>query len=201
MPARPALLDAESVREVQTLLKERGYDIGPLDGITGPLTRKAIHDYQWARSLPGPERPPLPRCWRDSVRKEPIIPSMPTLVLIAVVAAALYGLSKIFFPSSGRAAAAAAVAETDAKGDAMVASWRHDYVGKVYEGDRGRGVPERIVIADVGLGQARPDYRRRLQSADGRRQAGLRPSVPLLHQQLRAVRHVVRGAAVTACRL
>jgi hypothetical protein len=81
---------------------------------------------------------------------------MPTLVLIAVVAAALYGLSKIFFPSSGRAAAAAAVAETNAKGDAMVASWRHDYVGKVYEGDRGRGVPERIVIADVGLGQAGP---------------------------------------------
>lgn len=57
VPARPALLDAESVREVQTLLKERGYDIGPLDGITGPLTRKAIHDYQWARSLPGPDEP------------------------------------------------------------------------------------------------------------------------------------------------
>ena len=155
MPARPALLDPRAFAKCR-LLKERGYDIGPLDGITGPLTRKAIHDYQWARSLPGPEGTPLPRCWRDYVRKEPIIPSMPTLVLIAVVAAALYGLSKIFFPSSGRAAAAAAVAETDAKGDAMVASWRHDYVGKVYEGDRGRGVPERIVIADVGLGQAGP---------------------------------------------
>jgi peptidoglycan hydrolase-like protein with peptidoglycan-binding domain len=50
-------MDAASIREIQTLLKELGYLPGPIDGITGPLTRKAIHDYHWAKGLGGSDEP------------------------------------------------------------------------------------------------------------------------------------------------
>jgi peptidoglycan hydrolase-like protein with peptidoglycan-binding domain len=55
--AQPALTDAASVREVQTRLKDLGYDPGPIDGMDGPLTRKAIHNYQIARGLAGTDKP------------------------------------------------------------------------------------------------------------------------------------------------
>jgi hypothetical protein len=86
---------------------------------------------------------------------------MSTIVLIAILSAAIYGLSNIVFPSpnlpvAGNAEAELQANDLKAKADAMVAKWRHDYVGKVYEGDSGRGSPERIVIADVELGPDGP---------------------------------------------
>lgn len=43
-----------------------------------------------------------------------------------------------------------------ARADAMVAGWRRQYVGNVYEGDAGGGATERIVITDVRLGHEGP---------------------------------------------
>jgi hypothetical protein len=88
---------------------------------------------------------------------------MSTIVLIAILSAAIYGLSKIVFPSpdipaTGNAEAEPPPNDLKAKADAMIAKWRHDYVGKVYEGDAGHGSPERIVIADVELGSDGPVF-------------------------------------------
>jgi hypothetical protein len=88
---------------------------------------------------------------------------MSTIVLIAIVSAAIYALSKIVFPSPNLPAAVNDEAEPQAsdlkvKADAMVANWRHGYVGKVYEGDAGRGSRERIVIADIELGSDGPVF-------------------------------------------
>jgi len=52
-----ALTDAASIRELQTLLKESGHDPGPIDGIDGPATRKAIRDYLGAQGLAGADAP------------------------------------------------------------------------------------------------------------------------------------------------
>jgi hypothetical protein len=86
-----------------------------------------------------------------------------TLVLIAILSAAIYGLSKIVFPSpnvpvTGNAGAELQANDLKAKADAMVAKWRHDYVGKVYQGDAGHGSPKRIVIADIELGSDGPVF-------------------------------------------
>jgi hypothetical protein len=56
-PAAPVAMDAAAIRDVQTLLMELGYPPGPIDGMTGPLTRKAIDDYLRARGLPGNDEP------------------------------------------------------------------------------------------------------------------------------------------------
>lgn len=40
------------IRQVQQALKDRGYDVGPVDGIPGTATRKAIADFQAAVGLP-----------------------------------------------------------------------------------------------------------------------------------------------------
>ena len=56
-PMSAALTDATSVRELQTLLKEAGYDPGQIDGIDGPATRKAIRDYLRAQGLPDTDVP------------------------------------------------------------------------------------------------------------------------------------------------
>ena len=55
--AQPALTDAASIREVQAILTDLGYDSGPIDGIDGPLTHKAIHNYLVARGLAGTDEP------------------------------------------------------------------------------------------------------------------------------------------------
>ncbi len=39
------------VRDVQTALKERGFNPGPIDGIYGPRTRAALHKFQKANNL------------------------------------------------------------------------------------------------------------------------------------------------------
>jgi hypothetical protein len=81
---------------------------------------------------------------------------MSSIVLIAIVAAVIYGASKLFFPSPDRGAATQELRDANAQADAMAAKWRRDYVGNVYEGDTGRGAPERIAIVDVKLGQEGP---------------------------------------------
>jgi hypothetical protein len=50
-------MDAASIREMQILLKELGYPPAPIDGMTGRLTRRAIHDYLWAKGLAGNDEP------------------------------------------------------------------------------------------------------------------------------------------------
>jgi peptidoglycan hydrolase-like protein with peptidoglycan-binding domain len=45
MDAVPSL-DRDGVRQVQTLLKQRGFDPGPIDGVEGPLTSGAIRGFQ-----------------------------------------------------------------------------------------------------------------------------------------------------------
>ena len=45
MDAVPSL-DRDGVRQVQTLLKQKGFDPGPIDGVDGPLTLGAVHSYQ-----------------------------------------------------------------------------------------------------------------------------------------------------------
>jgi peptidoglycan hydrolase-like protein with peptidoglycan-binding domain len=39
-------LSADGVRRVQTLLRQRGFDSGPLDGVAGPITKSAIRSFQ-----------------------------------------------------------------------------------------------------------------------------------------------------------
>jgi peptidoglycan hydrolase-like protein with peptidoglycan-binding domain len=39
-------LDQSSIRQVQQLLQQKGFDPGPLDGIVGPRTREATRKYQ-----------------------------------------------------------------------------------------------------------------------------------------------------------
>lgn len=56
-PMSAALTDATSIRELQTLLKEVGYDPGQIDGFDGPATRKAIRDYLRAHGLPDTDVP------------------------------------------------------------------------------------------------------------------------------------------------
>jgi peptidoglycan hydrolase-like protein with peptidoglycan-binding domain len=45
MAAVPALDDG-AIRRVQGLLKQRGFDPGPLDGVVGPVTRGAVRAFQ-----------------------------------------------------------------------------------------------------------------------------------------------------------
>jgi peptidoglycan hydrolase-like protein with peptidoglycan-binding domain len=39
-------IEHDGVREVQSLLKQKGFDPGPLDGVNGPLTSGAIRAFQ-----------------------------------------------------------------------------------------------------------------------------------------------------------
>ncbi|NLZ52038.1 MAG: peptidoglycan-binding protein [Thermoanaerobacteraceae bacterium] len=39
-------LQGEDVRELQSKLESLGYDVGPIDGIFGPLTEKAVRKFQ-----------------------------------------------------------------------------------------------------------------------------------------------------------
>ncbi len=48
MQAPAAPLTQDEIREVQTLLKARAFDPGPIDGFNGPLTVAAIKKYEAA---------------------------------------------------------------------------------------------------------------------------------------------------------
>ena len=39
-------LNADGIRRVQTLLRQKGIDSGPLDGVAGPITRSAVRSFQ-----------------------------------------------------------------------------------------------------------------------------------------------------------
>lgn len=44
-------LPKEEVKKIQEALKERGFDPGPVDGIMGPNTAKALRDFQTSKGL------------------------------------------------------------------------------------------------------------------------------------------------------
>ena len=50
--ARPALRPDPAVRQVQGILHEHGYDPGPLDGLMGRQTRRALRQFQQDHNLP-----------------------------------------------------------------------------------------------------------------------------------------------------
>jgi peptidoglycan hydrolase-like protein with peptidoglycan-binding domain len=39
-------LDEDNIRKVQQALEEKGFDVGPIDGIVGPKTREAVRSFQ-----------------------------------------------------------------------------------------------------------------------------------------------------------
>jgi peptidoglycan hydrolase-like protein with peptidoglycan-binding domain len=40
------VIDHDGVRKVQTLLKDKGFDPGPIDGVDGPRTAGAVRGFQ-----------------------------------------------------------------------------------------------------------------------------------------------------------
>lgn len=56
MMTQPETTDLESVKKYQTLLKQKGFDPGVIDGKIGPNTRRAIKNFQEARRLPVTQR-------------------------------------------------------------------------------------------------------------------------------------------------
>jgi len=56
-PDRP--LAREEVRELQTLLRQKGFDAGRIDGLVGPRTRAAAHAFVRSRGLSLTEDPSL----------------------------------------------------------------------------------------------------------------------------------------------
>lgn len=49
---RPAAMGSASVRQAQLDLQRAGYDPGPIDGVWGPQTARALRDFQMANNLP-----------------------------------------------------------------------------------------------------------------------------------------------------
>ena len=39
-------LEQDDIRKVQQALKEKGFDVGPIDGVVGPRTKEAIRNFQ-----------------------------------------------------------------------------------------------------------------------------------------------------------
>jgi hypothetical protein len=39
-------IERDGIRKVQTLLKDKGFDPGPIDGVVGPRTTSALRDFQ-----------------------------------------------------------------------------------------------------------------------------------------------------------
>jgi len=54
---RKKLIPDQTVREVQALLNQSGYNAGPADGLMGRKTRQAIKSFQQSRGLPADGRP------------------------------------------------------------------------------------------------------------------------------------------------
>lgn len=44
-------LSSEQIREAQQALKDKGHDVGSIDGIWGPKTQKAVEDYQQQQGM------------------------------------------------------------------------------------------------------------------------------------------------------
>jgi peptidoglycan hydrolase-like protein with peptidoglycan-binding domain len=45
-------LDADGVRRVQQLLRQKGIPSGPLDGVAGPITKAAVRTFQERYGMP-----------------------------------------------------------------------------------------------------------------------------------------------------
>ncbi len=57
-PAQPGsgmagTANAETIRQVQKQLNDRGMQAGPVDGVMGPMTRSAVQEFQRAQGLDG----------------------------------------------------------------------------------------------------------------------------------------------------
>jgi peptidoglycan hydrolase-like protein with peptidoglycan-binding domain len=46
-------MNSENVRQVQQALSDKGYDVGPIDGVMGPRTSAALRNYQRQNNLSG----------------------------------------------------------------------------------------------------------------------------------------------------
>src|SRR5581483_6390268 len=42
---------SDDVRAEQQALKDKGFDPGPIDGVSGPQTRRALHEFQQKQNL------------------------------------------------------------------------------------------------------------------------------------------------------
>jgi peptidoglycan hydrolase-like protein with peptidoglycan-binding domain len=49
---RASAADQNNIKKVQETLRDKGYDPGPIDGVIGSRTRKAISQYQKSENLP-----------------------------------------------------------------------------------------------------------------------------------------------------
>ena len=54
--AAPARHDAPTIRSVLQALQDKGFDIGPIDGIIGPRTRAALREFQERQGMPATGR-------------------------------------------------------------------------------------------------------------------------------------------------
>jgi peptidoglycan hydrolase-like protein with peptidoglycan-binding domain len=62
---------AEQVRAVQRRLMEKGYDIGPIDGVLGEPTRRAIRQFQARRGDPPTGQISAPLYLQLSMQRKP----------------------------------------------------------------------------------------------------------------------------------
>jgi len=46
-------MSSDQVRQIQQALSDRGYDPGPVDGVMGPKTQQAMHNFRQAQGLTG----------------------------------------------------------------------------------------------------------------------------------------------------
>src|SRR4030095_14899336 len=46
-------MSSDQVRQIQQALSDRGYNPGPVDGVMGPKTRQAMHNFRQAQGLTG----------------------------------------------------------------------------------------------------------------------------------------------------
>jgi|GEM_PF-2409636 len=49
---QPEAMERSDIRRIQELLREQGFDPGPIDGIVGPRTRAAVEAFEEAQRLP-----------------------------------------------------------------------------------------------------------------------------------------------------
>jgi peptidoglycan hydrolase-like protein with peptidoglycan-binding domain len=62
---------AEQVRAVQRLLMEKGYDVGPINGVLGEPTRRAIRQFQARRGDPPTGQISAPLYLQLSMQRKP----------------------------------------------------------------------------------------------------------------------------------
>jgi hypothetical protein len=51
MPTTGGMHDMSTVRDAQQALRDKGYEVGPVDGISGPRTQAAVRDFQQKEGL------------------------------------------------------------------------------------------------------------------------------------------------------